>query len=199
MNKNKISFYKAMAFRFFIVIFMFGLGCFMFASDGPKINSVRNINLVKSLEAINIINRYDNRNQTLNVRSVSTMKEVSLYGPDVPVSFTGQMTAYYATCPGCTGYVYCPPRQNVANGNVFFDDSTYGEVRILAADPAIPCGTIVEVDNLTFSNEPIVGIVLDRGGAIKGNIMDFLISEDEDSDTVGRQYNVKYEILRWGW
>lgn len=199
MNKNKKSFYRVMASRFFLVIFMFGLGYFMFSNNTPQVNSIRNINLVKSIEAINIINRYDNRNQTLQVRSVNTMREVALYGPDTPVSFTGQMTAYYPVCEGCTGYVYCPPRQKVTNGNVYFNDSTYGKIRILAADYTIPCGTIVQISNVTFSNEPIIGIVLDRGGAIKGNIMDFLISESEDSDLIGRQHNVKYEILRWGW
>ena len=89
--------------------------------------------------------------------------------------------------------------QDVRNGNIYFEDSTYGKIRILAADYAIPCGTIVKITNVTFSQEPIIGIVLDRGGAIKGNIMDFLVTETDDMDIVGRQRGVNYEILRWGW
>jgi len=199
VKKSKISFYKAMTLRFLLVIFIFSLGYFIFSGYKPQINSITNVNSVKSLEAINIISRYDNRNQTLQVRSVKTMKEVAMYGPSMPVSFVGQMTAYNPICKGCTGIVYCPPRQNVTNGNIYFNDSTYGNIRIMAADPAIPCGTIVKINNLTFSKEPIIGIVLDRGGAIKGNIMDFLVTENDDMDIVGRQHNVKYEILRWGW
>ena len=75
----------------------------------------------------------------------------------------------------------------------------YGKIRILAADYAIPCGTIVKITNVSFTNEPIIGIVLDRGGAIQGNIMDFLVTETDNMDVVGRQKNVHYEILRWGW
>ena len=135
----------------------------------------------------------------LKVKEVSNMQEAALYGPDTPISFTGQMTAYNPICVGCTGKVYCPPRQDVTNGNIYFDDGTYGKIRILAADYAIPCGTIVKITNVSFTNEPIIGIVLDRGGAIKGNIMDFLVTETDDMDIVGRQRNVHYEILRWGW
>lgn len=201
MKKNKSSFYRTMASRFIFVGVMFGAGVVLFSSNGitHKSNMINNTNGVKSIEATQIITKYDNRNQTLNVRQVSNMEEVLFYGPDMPVSFTGQMTAYYPNCEGCTGYIYCPPRQNVTNGNIYFEDNSYGSVRILAADYAIPCGTIVKITNLTFTNEPVIGIVLDRGGAINGNIMDFLVSEIDDSNVVGRQKNVNYEILRWGW
>ena len=127
------------------------------------------------------------------------MEEAALYGPMMPISFTGQMTAYNPICVGCTGKVSCPPRQDVRNGNIWYDDATYGKIRILAADPHIPCGTIMQITNVSFSNEPIIGIVLDRGGAIKGNITDFLVTENDDMDIVGRQKNVNYEVLRWGW
>lgn len=182
-----------------VVTLFFGMGYFIFSSTDHRVNSVSNVNGVKSIEAIHIITKYDNRNQELQVREVSNMEEAKLYGPDMPISFTGQMTAYNPICPGCTGKVYCPPRQDVTNGNIYFEDGTYGKIRILAADYAIPCGTIVKVTNVTFANEPIIGIVLDRGGAIKGNIMDFLVTENDDMNVVGRQRNVHYEILRWGW
>jgi len=201
MKKNKSSFYKTMASRFIFVGVLFGAGVVLFSNNGNthKTNFINNINGVKSIEATQIITKYDNRNQTLKVREVSNMEEAKFYGPDMPISFTGQMTAYNPICKGCTGKVYCPPRQDVTNGNIYFDDSTYGSIRILAADYAIPCGTIVKITNVTFTDEPIIGIVLDRGGLIKGNIMDFLVTETDDMDIVGRQRNVKYEILRWGW
>jgi len=199
MKKNVHEFYKVMAHRFILVIILFASAYIIVSSTEHQTNSVTNMNGVKSIEAFQIITKYDNRNQTLEVKKVSNMKEVALYGPTMPVSFTGQMTAYRPICKGCTGYVYCPPRQNVKNGNIYFQDNTYGKVRIMAADYAIPCGTIVKITNLTFTNEPVIGIVLDRGGAIKGNIMDFLVSEKDDTNIVGRQRNVNYEILRWGW
>lgn len=162
-------------------------------------NTVLNINGVRSLEAIHIESKYNDKDQVLMVMPVNNMKEASVYGPTTPISFTGQMTAYKANCVGCTGKVSCPPRQDVRNGNIYFQDPTYGTIRILAADPAIPCGTIVQITNVSFSADPIVGIVLDRGSAIKGNIMDFLVAEIDSTDTVGRQRDVHYEVIRWGW
>ena len=199
MLKKKPSFSKVMASRFILVGALFGAGLILSGGYSHKINMISNVNGVKSIEATQIITKYDNRNQTLEVREVSNMQEAALYGPSMPISFTGQMTAYNPICVGCTGKVYCPPRQDVTRGNIYFNDSTYGSIRILAADYAIPCGTVVKITNLTFTNEPIIGIVLDRGGAIKGNIMDFLVTENDDMNIVGRQRNVHYEVLRWGW
>lgn len=197
--KRSQSFKKAMAIRTVAVTFVFSTLMMVASSTEHYHNTISNINGVKSIEAIQIISKYDNLNQTLQIREVESMAEAAIYGPDMPISFTGQMTAYNPVCKGCTGKVYCPPRQDVTNGNIYFDDTTYGRIRILAADYAIPCGTIVKITNVSFSSEPIIGIVLDRGGAIKGNIMDFLVTETDNMDIVGRQRGVKYEILRWGW
>lgn len=199
MKKSKRTFIKAMFYRTLFVTAIFSYGIVLAGLESHHTNLVTNVNGVKSIEAMHIVNKYDNSLQTLSVLHVSNMEEAALYGPSIPISFTGQMTAYKATCKGCTGRVSCPPRQNVTNGNIWFNDNIYGKIRILAADPSIPCGTIVKISNITFSNDTIIGIVLDRGGAIKGNIMDFLVSESDSMDTVGRQHNVNYEVLRWGW
>lgn len=193
------KFYKIILSRSLFVLVLFGLGLVILTGNTKKSNMVANINGVKSIEAINMVMKYDNREKKLVVKNVSNMREAKEYGPVMPISFDGQMTAYKATCNGCTGRVSCPPRQNVRNNNIYFNDQIYGNVRILAADPTIPCGTIVQITNVSFSSEPIMGIVLDRGGAIKGNIMDFLVKEDDNMDIVGRQRNVHYEIVRWGW
>ena len=51
--------------RFLLVITCF-LCVYFFASNNThKVNSVRNINGVKSIEAIHIITKYDNKNKTL--------------------------------------------------------------------------------------------------------------------------------------
>lgn len=193
------KFYKAMISRSFFVVVLFACFCAISLGNTKKSNVVSNMNGVRSIEAIHMVMKYDNREKKLEVRPVSTMAEVSEYGATMPISFEGQMTAYKATCVGCTGKVSCPPRQDVRNDNIYYEDQEYGTIRILAADPAIPCGTIVQITNVSFSTEPIFGIVLDRGGAIKGNIMDFLVGENDDMDVVGRQKNVHYEVVRWGW
>ena len=193
------KFYKVMLFKSLFLVFIFCFLCIVLSGNTKKSNTIANINGVRSIEAMNIINKYDNHEKKLPVKMVNNMSEAKQYGPDMPISFTGQMTAYKANCVGCSGKVSCPPRQDVRNNNIYYEDSEYGTVRILAADPAIPCGTIVQISNVTFSNEAIIGIVLDRGGAIKGNIMDFLVAESDNMNIVGRQRNVQYEVIRWGW
>lgn len=199
MKKIKNEFIKVISKRLALVIAIFGYGLIISNSYESKVNAVSNINGVRSIQAVHMIDKYDNRTQKLTVLHVNTMAEAREYGASMPISFTGQMTAYRPNCKGCTGRVSCPPRQDVTNGNIWYQDEVYGKVRILAADPNIPCGTIVKITNVTFSSDEIIGIVLDRGGAIKGNIMDFLVSETDDMDVVGRQHNVNYEVVRWGW
>lgn len=200
MNKNRKSFIKAMLGRTLIVAGIFGYGIIL-TMNPVKLssNTVSNINNVRSIEAYHMIDRYDNREKKLEVLHVETMAEAKEYGALRPISFTGQMTAYKATCTGCTGIVACPPRQDVRGDNIWYNEPTYGKIRIMAADRNIPCGTLVKITNVSFTNEEIIGIVLDRGGAIKGNIMDFLVGPDEDMDMIGRQRGVNYEVLRWGW
>lgn len=199
MDRYKRAFLKAIFKRTLFVSAIFTYAMILAGTKSHQINYVTNVNGVKSLEAVHIISKYDNKNQTLSVLHVNNMEEAMMYGDSMPISFIGQMTAYKPTCKGCTGRVSCPPRQDVTNGNIWFQDNTYGKIRILAADPKIPCGTIVKITNVSFSKDPIIGIVLDRGGAIKGNIMDFLVTENDNMDIVGRQKNVNYEVLRWGW
>jgi 3D (Asp-Asp-Asp) domain-containing protein len=114
-------------------------------------------------------------------------------------SFTGYMTGYGPDCKGCTGLVYCKPYPDVRNGNIYYDDKDYGTIRIVAADKAFPCGTIVRITVSKLYKDPLIAIVLDRGGLIKGKKFDLLFKDEEATKPVGFQRNVKYEVLRYGW
>jgi len=186
--------YGIVAVCFFLI-----LALIVASGSGKHINYAANISIATTLKAFHFESKYDDLNLSLSVRECSNMEEVSLYGSISPVSFTGQMTAYGPDCEGCGGKVSCPPRQDVRGGNIYYEDTTYGTVRILAADKHIPCGSIIEIKNVTFSNEPIYGIVLDRGGVIVGNIIDFLVVSEADSYSIGRQRDVNFTIVRWGW
>lgn len=193
------DFYKAIISRSLLVVVVFiFLLTISFGTVTKSKNYVTNVNGVKSIEAAHMVMSYDSKVNSIEYRHVSSMEEAALYGSETPISFDGQMTAYKSNCVGCSGKVACPPRQDVSNDNIYYEDATYGKIRILAADPNIPCGTIVRVTNVTFTNDEIIGIVLDRGGAIKGNIMDFLVGLNDDMNIVGRQKAAHYEILRWG-
>ena len=154
------------------------------------------ISSVRSIKAIHLVSKY-NKN-IVRTKVVNTFADVLAYGNEMPVKFEGSMTGYGPDCEGCGGRVGCPPRQNVKNGNIYFNDQQYGKINIVATDSRIPCGSIIKITNSTLGDE-VVAIALDRGGAIKGTLMDFLVeTEAKAAKTVGRQ-KVTYEIVRWGW
>lgn len=183
----------------FYVSFLLFLGLIIASGSGKRVNYATNLSSATSLQAVHFMSKYDDANGGLKIQYVSNMEEVAFYGAISPVSFVGQMTAYGPDCEGCGGRVACPPRQDVRNNNIYYEDATYGTVRILAADKRIPCGSMIQISNVTFSSEPIYGIVLDRGGVIVGNIIDFLVTSEADSISIGRQRDVEFTIIRWGW
>lgn len=122
---------------------------------------------------------------------------------DVVISaFTGIMSAYSADCVGCSGYVGCRPYPYVGDGNIYYNDATYGSVRIVAADMSIPCGTIMKITSAKLG-EPIYAIVLDRGGSVGfGNKvqLDLLMdSSVSNLNSFGLDYNTNAQIIRYGW
>lgn len=154
-----------------------------------------NVSSINSIQAVHLVSKYNP--EVVETIYASNISEVLQYGETNPVIFQGTMTGYGPDCVGCTGKVSCPPRNDVRNGNIYFEDNEYGTVRIVAADSKIPCGTMVKISGGKLS-EQITAIVLDRGGVIKGTLMDLLMASENTSISVGRQ-NVTYEIVRWGW
>lgn len=107
----------------------------------------------------------------------------------------GSMTGYGANCQGCSGIT--ASGYDVRN-TIWYNDATYGQVRVLAAPKNIPLYTVVRVSGVN-GKEPFLAIVLDRGGAIKGTLFDLLCeSEAYANQHIGRQKNVTYEIMRRG-
>lgn len=183
--------------------FMFIIGLFIIAFilvSGNRKTSIitSNINNVKSIQSTRMYNSKDSVNNL--VRKVTNTNDIRKYGSTSKINFTGTLTGYGPDCPGCLGMVYCKPYPNVQNGNIYYTDSEYGKIRILAADYSIPCGSIIHIENFKFvpGNE-FIGIVLDRGSAIVGLTMDLLYPSEKDTEIVGRQYNINFTIERWGW
>ena len=109
-------------------------------------------------------------------------------------TFTGELTGYAGDCPLCSGYLACPPRTNVLEKGIYFDDKTYGNIRIVASSKNYPCGTILQFNVNKLSSEPIIAIVLDRG--VGGNVIDLLTeSEEFATKKVGRVRNLEFEVL----
>ena len=114
-------------------------------------------------------------------------------------TFYGQLTAYGADCKGCSGIT--ASGYNINNGNTTYVDKEFGNVRIIAADPRYRFGTIIKITEETFFKQPFFAIVLDRGGAVKGNVIDLAFETRKDNIVwkLGRRKNVKYEVLRYGY
>ena len=187
---------------FSFVIFIFALGFVILSSNNKKIVMTSNINSVKSLQAVHIVNKYN------SIKEMEKKKETPLYdsfydaisvASTSPVAFMGTLTAYGPDCPGCSGNSACPPRQNFKNGNIYFEDQTFGKVRVVAADRSIPCGSIVRISGINIYNEPILAIVMDRGGAVTGNHMDLLFTSQTNLEGFATSHNIKFEIIRYGW
>lgn len=125
--------------------------------------------------------------------------------------YTGRLTTYGGDCYGCskTATVACKTksgkRWSLWKDGIYYNDSEYGEVRILAADlSGFPCGTMILIDNGRI--EPFLGVVMDTGGTMrkqyaKGYIwMDLAFQYQGDSKgTKTGSKNTKFTVQRWGW
>ena len=128
-----------------------------------------------------------------------------------PISISyGSTTGYGADCVGCSGNVACSTingTHNLIRDGVYYNDSKYGNVRIIAADNSLySCGTIIEIDNGIM--DPFMAIVLDTGGAMRsawsnGNILIDIAFPYEYStginNATNRSGNVKFKVYRNGW
>jgi|GEM_PF-1384945 len=104
-------------------------------------------------------------------------------------SFTANVTAYVATCDGCSGIT--ANGTDVRSISTFYDAS-FGSVRILAADGRFPFGTIIYVSGIGK------GVVLDRGGSVTGNVLDLLMGSYANPLQFGRQ-SLQAQVIRLGW
>ena len=144
---------------------------------------------------------------------VEPPKEVviqGVYAPNLEVAstitplatYTGKITAYGPDCYDCTSG-RTASGQYVLEGNIYYNDPTFGNIRIVAADKSIPFGSIIRIIGLSISEDPILAIVLDRGGMIgfaegKHSYFDLLYKSEADASTFGRP-TATFELLRSGY
>lgn len=117
-------------------------------------------------------------------------------------TYYGKITAYGPDCYGCTTGKTASGRY-VMEGNIYYQDKTYGNIRIVAADKSIPFGSIIKITGINISKDPILAIVLDRGGAIgfsegKHAYFDLLYKSEKEALSFGRQ-TATFELLRQGY
>ena len=143
-------------------------------------------------------------NEKEEAKEEDVVEEVSAPTPDSqPVSDVletqvGSLSGYGPDCRGCTGFL--SSGRDVRNGNIYYQDSTYGQVRILAGDKSYSYGTIVRVKSSRLGT--FLAIVLDRGGSVgfgKSHLFDLLYSSSAEALANEVSYNTTFEILRYGY
>lgn len=115
---------------------------------------------------------------------------------DVLETQTGTMSSYGPDCAGCSGYL---ATGFDARTSITYQDPTYGTVRIVAGDRKYPFGTIVRVKGV---GPDFNVIVLDRGGDIgigRRFMFDLLCPSESEASSFGTNYNLTFEILRYGY
>lgn len=185
-----------LCFKKYLIGFVYVFLILLIIVSGNEKNNVvtTNINTVKSIKSSKIVSTQNNT--FYKVTSVSGIKE---FGSKHKIEFTGTLTGYGPDCVGCSGIVACAPHPDVRNNDIYYTDKEYGKIRILAADYAIPCGSIIKISNYKFIDGDFYGIVLDRGSSIVGLTMDLLYPSEKDTIIIGRTYNINFKVVRWGW
>ncbi len=194
--------FRRYSYLFFSVVFFFAI-LFVIATGNHRMSVVTyNVNKLKSIQAIRMQNQYS---LFLSSKVVATTPVIYDSFSDAiataqsgqEASFNGKLTGYGPDCKGCGGAGACSPRQDFRNGNIYFNDATYGKIRIVAADRSLPCGSIVRIHNIKIYSEPILAIVMDRGGAIKGKHLDLLFETEKNLQGFSTQM-VQFDIVRLG-
>lgn len=161
-------------------------------------------NLEQEQEEIKVQNEEENKqvvvNEDITSDDVVVTEEVS--SPVLPITDVletqiGSLSGYGPDCYGCTGFL--ANGLDVRNGNIYYFDSTYGNVRILAGDSSYPFGTIVRVKNSKLAT--FYGIILDRGsvGFNGVHLFDLLYATESEAALNGVSYNTTFEVLRYGY
>lgn len=198
MKKKVVRYFQYIGGVVTFFVFLIALSSFY------KVNiaSVTNINYVKSIQAAHITNGYYTRLELEKNKEpiiYTDFDEAIANASKSQVSFYGKLTGYGPDCVGCGGNSACQPRQNFKGGNIYFDDSLYGKVRVVAADRSIPCGSLVKMTGISIYSEPVIAVVMDRGASIKKNHFDLLFETEKDMQGFVTQSDIKFDIIRWGW
>ena len=98
-----------------------------------------------------------------------------------------KITHYGYDCKGCSGTTVSG--YNVKN-NIYYNDKTYGKIRIIAFNK-LPLYSIIKIND--YRGTEIIAIVLDRGT----NHIDLLVSNEKEARKLGVARST-IEVLRQG-
>lgn len=159
-----------------------------FVEEVVKLKEENNSQIIeKPKEELNV----ENKEELPNIKDESNSQVLE--------TLVANISGYGHDCYGCTSG-YTASGYYIGDGTMYYEDSTYGKIRVVAADKKYQFGTIVRISNF-INEDTFYAIVLDRGGAIgldKRIQFDLLYPKNNDAIPVGIQTNVIFEILRLG-
>lgn len=131
-----------------------------------------------------------------NNTPIDSKPSEEVYIPSITVgsTFKGTMSGYGSDIGNYTA------SGHYIGDSIYYSDSTYGDIRILAGDRSIPFGTVIEVSNSNVGS--FIGIVLDTGrniGFDKLYDFDVLFETSREALNYGVSKNVSFKILRVGY
>ncbi len=103
-----------------------------------------------------------------------------------------RLTHYGYDCSACSGIT---AKGYDISKTQYYNDSTYGKVRIVAMCSKYPFYTIIKIKNYKMGGD-ILAIVLDRG--VGCSTIDLAVKNEKQAAQFGIQNNVQIEILRKG-
>ncbi len=115
---------------------------------------------------------------------------------DVLSTYQGTMSFYNANCVGCSGIT--STGVDISDGRLYYQDKTYGNIRIVAAGTEIKKWSVIRIKNSSLGVNTLA-IVLDRGGSIglgKKFLIDMLTNSMENKG--GIEKNITIEVIREG-
>lgn len=156
----------------------------------PEIEVITPIEETKEHESI-----IEEQVQEVSVPVEEPQQKVEVYqAPEKESSntLTYKITHYGPDCSGCSGTT--ASGYNVSN-TIYYNDATYGQVRVVATSREIPLYSIIKLYNYKLGGD-ITAIVLDRG--VGSGIIDLLVESEAQASQFGIQRGVQIEILRSG-
>ena len=187
------------------VLYVFGLvfigagivGLVSLENDSFESVEASNGNLNKTISTKELVNSF----QKLDKRSLKPVMyndfESAVYNSQFyPTSFVGKLVHYGPDCPECGGHLGCNG-QDARNGNIYYNDSEYGKLRIVAMSSTIPCGSIIRINVDAYDPDGMYAIVLDRG--VSGNMVDLLKESAKAKSPVATTSGVTFDIVRYGY
>lgn len=179
------------------VVLLFIICSILVVSRNFNIKSTLTFDISKnrSMKGIHLVSKYVPSES--KIKPVKNMDEILMYALKYPVTFNNIMDGYGTDQMSSPAVTACPPKLNVSKSVFKYKDTEYGNVRILATNDQIPCGTMIKISNIPGHQE-FYAIVLDRDNSIKDTKFKLLFATEKEAINFGK-LNVTYTIVRWGW